>query len=98
MMGSERWSRRDFIRLTGAGGAGWFLLGRSGATSSGHRPSGQRRRAPVGASGQIAVFDSGPFPGNTPELGVMLVTNGDRGSGNRGGSTDATDTIILKAG
>jgi hypothetical protein len=49
-----------------------------------------------GASGQIDISDFGPFPGNTPELGVMLVTNGDRGAGNRGGSTDDTDTLIFR--
>ena len=57
--------------------------------------------APVGdiagnSAGSIEVFDFGPFPGNTPELGVMVLTNGDRGTGNRGGSTDATDTLILR--
>ena len=35
----------------------------------------------------MTVIDFGPFPGNTPELGVMLVTNGDRGAGARGGAT-----------
>ena len=38
-------------------------------------------------SGGLTVYDFGPFPGNTPELGLMLITNGDRGAGNRGGAT-----------
>ena len=29
----------------------------------------------------LSVYDFGLFPGNTPELGVMLFTNGDRGPG-----------------
>ena len=48
-----------------------------------------------GGAGFIDIFDFGPFPGNTPELGVMLLTNGDRGAGARGGATDATDTVVL---
>ncbi len=48
-----------------------------------------------GGTGVLDVFDFGPFPGNTPELGVMLVTNGDRGPGARGGATDATEALIF---
>jgi hypothetical protein len=43
----------------------------------------------------LAVTDFGPFPGNTPELGLMLITNGDRGSGNRGGATQDTETLLF---
>ncbi len=43
----------------------------------------------------LAVYDFGPFPGNTPELGLMLVTNGDRGAGNRGGATQDTEALLL---
>ncbi len=43
----------------------------------------------------LDVTDFGPFPGNTPELGLMLVTNGDRGAGARGGATEATELIQL---
>ena len=43
----------------------------------------------------LAIFDFGPFPGNSPELGLMLVTNGDRGGGNRGGATDATEVLLF---
>jgi subtilisin family serine protease len=45
----------------------------------------------------LEVFDFGPLPGNTPELGLMLVTNGDRGAGNRGGATQATEALLLMA-
>jgi len=45
----------------------------------------------------LAVFDYGLFPGNTPELGLMLFTNGDRGTGNRGGATDGTEALLFRA-
>lgn len=44
----------------------------------------------------LEVYDFGPLPGNTPELGLLLVTNGDRGAGNRGGATQATEALLLK--
>jgi len=43
----------------------------------------------------VEVFDFGTLPGNSPELGLMLVTNGDRGAGNRGGATQATEALLL---
>ena len=46
----------------------------------------------------LEVFNFGPLPGNTPELGLLLVTNGDRGAGNRGGATKATEALLLKKG
>jgi hypothetical protein len=45
----------------------------------------------------LSVYDFGPFPGNSPELGLMLVTNGDRGGGNRGGATKATEALLFLA-
>jgi hypothetical protein len=45
----------------------------------------------------LAVFDFGPFPGNTPERGLMLITNGDRGAGNRGGATKGTEALLFLA-
>jgi hypothetical protein len=45
----------------------------------------------------LAVYDFGPFPGNSPELGLLLVTNGDRGAGNRGGATQATEALLFMA-
>ena len=47
--------------------------------------------------GSMTVVDFGLFPGNTPELGVMLVTNGDRGAGARGGATQATEALLFSA-
>lgn len=43
----------------------------------------------------LLVYDFGLFPGNTPELGLMLVTNGDRGAGNRGGATQDTEALLF---
>ena len=43
----------------------------------------------------LFVFDFGPFPGNTPELGVLLFTNGDRGTGARGGATESTEALVF---
>lgn len=45
----------------------------------------------------LAVFDFGPFPGNSLELGLMLFTNGDRGTGNRGGATQETEALLFMA-
>ncbi len=50
---------------------------------------------PGKSEGLMQVIDFGPFPGNTPELGVMLFTNGDRGAGYRGGATEDTDAIFF---
>ncbi len=43
----------------------------------------------------LAIYDFGPWPGNTPELGLMLITNGDRGTGNRGGATQDTEALLF---
>ncbi|MFH1331583.1 MAG: S8 family serine peptidase [Actinomycetota bacterium] len=45
--------------------------------------------------GTMTVFDFGLWPGNTPELGVLLFSNGDRGGGYRGGATEITEAITL---
>ncbi len=43
----------------------------------------------------LEVYDFGLFPGNTSELGLLLVTNGDRGTGNRGGATQSTEALLF---
>ena len=43
----------------------------------------------------MGVYTFGPVPGTSQELGVMLVTNGDRGAGNRGGATADTEALLL---
>jgi minor extracellular serine protease Vpr len=45
----------------------------------------------------LAVYDFGLFPGNTPEQGLLLFTNGDRGAGARGGATQATEALLFLA-
>jgi hypothetical protein len=45
--------------------------------------------------GALEVYDFTLFPGNTAELGLMLVTNGDRGSGARGGATQDTEALLF---
>ena len=43
----------------------------------------------------LTVLDFGPLPGNTPEEGLLVFTNGDRGGGARGGATDATQYLVF---
>jgi subtilisin family serine protease len=50
---------------------------------------------PGNSSGSLTALDFGAFPGNTPELGLMVVTNGDRGSASRGGATAATEALLF---
>ena len=45
----------------------------------------------------LAVYDFGQFPGNSPELGLLLFTNGDRGAGNRGGATENSEALLFVA-
>jgi subtilisin family serine protease len=45
--------------------------------------------------GAMDVYDFGPFPGNSPELGLMLLTNGDRGEVVRGGATQDTEALLF---
>jgi minor extracellular serine protease Vpr len=45
----------------------------------------------------LSVYDFGAFPGNSPELGLLLFTNGDRGAGNRGGATQSTEALLFFA-
>jgi hypothetical protein len=52
--------------------------------------------APKG-NGSMTVIDFGAFPGNSAEQGVMLITNGDRGAGARGGATQDTEALLFEA-
>ena len=65
-------------------------------------PGGERYIATTedlgpGQAGTVTVSDVGAFDGNSGELGVMLITNGDRGAGNRGGATQASELLLLRA-
>jgi subtilisin family serine protease len=64
-------------------------------TPLGERFYGEPSDVAAGATGTLNVFDFGAFPGNTEELGLMLVTNGDRGAGNRGGATQDTEALLF---
>jgi len=46
--------------------------------------------------GTLQVTDFGPLPGNSPELGVMMIGNGDRGFGASGGSTQDTEALLFR--
>lgn len=48
-----------------------------------------------GSSGELDVYDFGQFGDNTDELGLMLITNGDRGAGNHGGATQDTEALLF---
>lgn len=76
------------------GGPGDMVTGLT-VTPLGERYVGFPADIPGKSTGTMTVFDFGAFPGNTPELGVMLFTNGDRGAGNRGGATPATEALLF---
>lgn len=48
-------------------------------------------------SGNVTVYDFGQLPGTTPELGVMIQTDGDRcaSAGNCGGATKNTEALLI---
>lgn len=52
---------------------------------------------PAGEVGSVDVLAFPPPLDNSPELGVMLFTNGDRGPGAHGGATAATESVLLFA-
>jgi hypothetical protein len=65
-------------------------------TPLGERFLGLPEDIPGKSNRSMSVFDFGVFPGNSPDLGVMLITNGDRGPGNRGGATQDTEALLLE--
>ena len=63
-------------------------------------PLGERYFAVTGdipgnTDGGVDVIDFTSFPGNSPEAGVMLITNGDRGPGNHGGAAQNSEAVLL---
>jgi subtilisin family serine protease len=76
------------------GGPGDFVDGLT-VTPYGERYFGLVGDLPGKSSGQMDVYDFGAFPGNTDELGVMLFTNGDRGSGAHGGATQCSEALLV---
>ena len=78
------------------GGPGDFIGGLTIAPL-GEQYLGLPNDIPGKSEGTMDVLDFGPLPGNTQELGVMLIGNGDRGAGLRGGSTQATEALLFDA-
>lgn len=76
------------------GGPGDFIGGIT-VTPLGERYLGQTTDIPGGEAGSINVLDFGNFPLNSPDLGVMITTDGDRGAGNRGGATAENEAVLL---
>ena len=76
------------------GGPGDFV-GDLTLTPLGERYLGLPEDVAGNSTGSMTVVDFGPFPGNSPEFGVMLFTNGDRGEGNRGGATSDTEALLF---
>jgi hypothetical protein len=52
---------------------------------------------PGKSNGGMTVYDFGQASGSSDELGVLLQTNSDRGGGNRGGATQATEALLIFA-
>jgi subtilisin family serine protease len=71
------------------------VMGQYTITPLGEQYYGLPVDVPGKSKDKMTVLDFGAFPGNTPELGVMLVTNGDRGAGARGGATQDTEALII---
>ena len=65
-------------------------------TPLGERYYGVPADIPGNAAGPMDVYDFTLFPGNTPELGVLLFTNGAR-SDNTGGATKSTEALQFLA-
>ena len=78
------------------GGPGDLIEGLT-VTPLGEQFFGLTTDVPGNTTGSLNVFDFGPFPGNSPELGLMMFTNGDRGGGNRGGATQETEALLFMA-
>ena len=78
------------------GGPGDLVTGLT-VTPLGEQYYGMPEDIAGNSEGAMTVIDYGLFSGNTPELGVMLFTNGDRGSGARGGATQATEAMLFMA-
>ncbi len=50
---------------------------------------------PAHSRERMTVTDNGLTDGNTQELGILLITNADRGPGARGGATENTEALII---
>jgi hypothetical protein len=77
------------------GGPGDFIEGLT-VTPLGEQYFGIPEDIPGKGNGSMQVIDFGAFPGNSAEQGVMLITNGDRGAGARGGATQETEALLFE--
>jgi subtilisin family serine protease len=78
------------------GGPGDIVEGLT-ITPLGERYLGLTEDIAGGQESKMPVIDFGPWPGNSPELGLMLITNGDRGAGAFGGATQSTEALLFRA-
>lgn len=76
------------------GGPGDFIDGLT-ITPLGERYLGLTADVPGKGTGSMEILDFGAMPGNSAEPGILLFSNSDRGTGNRGGATQATETRII---
>ncbi|MFV0278136.1 MAG: hypothetical protein ACK5HY_13270, partial [Parahaliea sp.] len=66
-------------------------------TPYGERYVGSGNDIGAGDLGTLNVEDYGLWPGNTPEHGILLFTNGDRGANARGAATQDSEALVLEA-
>lgn len=85
---------RVFAKDNVFGGAGDSIEGLT-VTPGGERYFAETVEIGPTWRGSIKVSDFGSLNGNSDELGIMLFTNGDRGSGKRGGATQDTELKLL---
>ncbi len=71
------------------------MLGPFTITPLGEQYYGEPVDVPGNTKNSMTVTDFGLFPGNTPELGLLLFTNGDRGFGAYGGATADTEALVI---
>ncbi len=79
------------------GGPGDVIPGPITVTPLGERFLGVTEDIAPVTSGALTVLDFGAFPGNSPEQGVLLFSNADRGAGARGGATQDSEALLLLA-
>jgi subtilisin family serine protease len=78
------------------GGPGDLIEGLT-VTPGAERYLGLPDDVPGKSNGSMTVYDFGQALGSSDELGVLLQTNSDRGGGNRGGATQATEALLIFA-
>lgn len=77
------------------GGPGDIIEGPITITPLGERYFGTPPDVAGKSVDSFEVVDYGVWPGNTPDLGIMITTDSDRGAGARGGAVQIVETLIL---